>query len=123
MIRNVDQHFICRDERLRVETVDTTWTCGFTRGQEIVIALKSGEGNYQASPETLKRLEDNDQVVFRYLDNPNGSAHDIAGITNDRGNVVGLMPHPEHNVEELTGASLDGRLFFGSLIQFLGARG
>ena len=123
MIRNLDQHFICRDERLRVETVDTTWTCGFTRGQEIVIALKSGEGNYQASPETLKRLEDNDQVVFRYLDNPNGSAHDIAGITNDRGNVVGLMPHPEHNVEELTGASLNGRLFFGSLIQFLGARG
>ncbi len=62
------------------------------------ITLKNGEGNYQASPETLKKLEDNDQVVFRYLDNPNGSANDIAGITNERGNVVGLMPHPEHNV-------------------------
>ena len=77
------------------------------QGQEIVIALKNGEGNYQASPETLRKLVDNDQVVFRYLDNPNGSANDIAGITNDRGNVVGLMPHPEHNVEALTGATLD----------------
>ena len=57
MIRNVDQHFICRDERLRVESIDTTWTCGFTRGEEIVITLKNGEGNYQADPETLKRLE------------------------------------------------------------------
>ncbi|RRD47359.1 phosphoribosylformylglycinamidine synthase subunit PurQ [Arachnia propionica] len=119
MIRNVDQHFICRDQRLRVETVDTTWTCAFSKGQEIVIALKNGEGNYQAAPETLRKLEDNDQVVFRYLDNPNGSANDIAGITNERGNVVGLMPHPEHNVEALTGASLDGTLFFQSAIQFL----
>ena len=92
MIRNVNQHFICRDERLRVESIDTTWTCGFARGEEIVITLKNGEGNYQAAPETLKRLEDNAQVVFRYLDNPNGSANDIAGITNERGNVVGLMP-------------------------------
>ena len=122
MIRNVDQHFICRDERLRVESIDTTWTCGFTRGEEIVITLKNGEGNYQADPETLKRLEGNAQVVFRYLDNPNGSANDIAGITNERGNVVGLMPHPEHNVEALTGASLDGRRFFESLIQFLTTR-
>jgi hypothetical protein len=122
MIRSTGQHFICRDERLRVESVDTTWTCGFTRGEEIVIALKNGEGNYQAAPDTLRRLEDNAQVVFRYLDNPNGSANDIAGITNERGNVVGLMPHPEHNVEALTGASLDGLRFFESLIQFLMAR-
>ncbi len=122
MIRNVDQHFICRDERLRVETVDTTWTCAFTKGEEITITLKNGEGNYQATPETLKKLEDNDQVVFRYLDNPNGSANDIAGITNARGNVVGLMPHPEHNVEDLTSPSLDGRKFFESLLQFISAR-
>lgn len=122
MIRNAKQQFICRDERLRVETVDTTWTCGFEKGQEITIALKNGEGNYQASPETLKRLEDNDQVVFRYLDNPNGSANNIAGITNERGNVVGLMPHPEHNVEALTGSSLDGATFFASALQFLAAR-
>ena len=119
MIRNADQQFICRDEPLRVETIDTTWTCDFSKGQEITIALKNGEGNYQASPETLRKLEDNDQVVFRYLDNPNGSANDIAGITNDRGNVVGLMPHPEHNVEELTGASLDGAGFFSSVLSFL----
>ena len=122
MIRNVSQQFICRDERLRVETVDTVWSCDFTVGEEITIVLKNGEGNYQASPETLKRLEGNDQVVFRYLDNPNGSANDIAGITNERGNVVGLMPHPEHNVEELTSPSLDGRRFFSSVIHFLGAR-
>ena len=122
MIRNVGQHFICRDERLRVETIDTTWTCAFEKGQEITIALKNGEGNFQASPETLKRLEDNDQVVFRYIGNPNGSANDIAGITNERGNVVGLMPHPEHNVEEYTSSSLDGRRFFESVISFVSAR-
>lgn len=122
MIRNAHQQFICRDERLRVETVDTTWTCAFTKGDEITITLKNGEGNYQASPETLKKLEDNDQVVFRYLDNPNGSANDIAGITNERGNVVGLMPHPEHNVEELTSPSLDGLKFFESVLGFLSSR-
>ena len=122
MIRNERRQFICRDERLRVETKDTVWTCAFERGQEIVIALKNGEGNFQAAPETLKKLEDNDQVVFRYLDNPNGSAHDIAGITNERGNVVGLMPHPEHNVEELTSSSLDGKTFFESALAFLGSR-
>ena len=122
MIRNAGQQFICRDERLRVETIDTTWTCAFEKGQEITIALKNGEGNYQASAETLKQLEDSDRVVFRYLDNPNGSANDIAGITNERGNVVGLMPHPEHNVEELTGSSLDGKAFFESVLQFLAVR-
>ncbi|RRD46405.1 phosphoribosylformylglycinamidine synthase subunit PurQ [Tessaracoccus sp. OH4464_COT-324] len=119
MIRNAGQQFICRDERLRVETKDTVWTCAFEPGEEITIALKNGEGNFQAAPDVLRRLEDNDQVVFRYIDNPNGSANDIAGITNKRGNVVGLMPHPEHNVEELTGASLDGSRLFASLLSFL----
>jgi len=122
MIRNVGQHFICRDERLRVETNDTVWTCDFEPGDEITIVLKNGEGNFQADPETLKRLEDNDQVVFRYLDNPNGSANDIAGITNERGNVVGLMPHPEHNVEPLTSPTMDGAKFFSSVLNFLSAR-
>ena len=122
MIRNADQHFICRDEKLRVETVDTVWTCDFHIGDEITIVLKNGEGNFQAAPETLKRLEDNDQVVFRYLNNPNGSANDIAGITNARGNVVGLMPHPEHNVEDLTSPSLDGKPFFSSVLNFLSVR-
>ncbi|GAA1395201.1 phosphoribosylformylglycinamidine synthase subunit PurQ [Luteococcus peritonei] len=123
MIRNEQRHFVCTDQRLRVETNDTTWTRDFGVGDEISIVLKNGEGNYQADPETLQRLEENNQVVFRYIDgNPNGSNHDIAGITNERGNVVGLMPHPEHNVEELTGPSLDGRTFFSSVLGFLAAR-
>ncbi|MCG6567835.1 phosphoribosylformylglycinamidine synthase subunit PurQ [Tessaracoccus sp. ZS01] len=122
MIRNAGQQFICRDERLRVETIDTVWTAAFAKGDEITIVLKNGEGNYQATPETLRKLEDNDQIVFRYLDNPNGSANDIAGITNERGNVVGLMPHPEHNVEPLTSPTTDGARFFESVIGFLGAR-
>ncbi|CAI9405663.1 phosphoribosylformylglycinamidine synthase subunit PurQ [Aestuariimicrobium sp. T2.26MG-19.2B] len=121
MIRNESRHFICRDQRLRVESADTVWTCDFESGQEITIVLKNGEGNYQADAETLKRLEGNNQVVFRYLDNPNGSVNDIAGITNERGNVVGLMPHPEHNMEELTSPSLDGRSFFSSVQRFLAA--
>ncbi|MGA4668772.1 phosphoribosylformylglycinamidine synthase subunit PurQ [Propionibacteriaceae bacterium Y1923] len=119
MIRNESRQFICRDQRLRVESIDTTWTCDFEQDQEITIVLKNGEGNYVADAETLKRLEDNNQVVFRYLGNPNGSANDIAGITNERGNVVGLMPHPEHNMEELTSPSLDGRPFFTSVQRFL----
>lgn len=122
MIRNESRHFICRDERLRVETNDTVWTADFRAGEEITIVLKNGEGNYTADDETIKRLEDNNQVVFRYLDNPNGSRNSIAGITNERGNVVGLMPHPEHNVEELTSPSLDGRKFFSSALKYLSSR-
>ncbi len=119
LTRNVGRTFICREQRLRVETRDTVWTNQFGRGEEITIVLKNGEGSYQASAETLRQLEEQDQVVIRYLGNPNGSAHDIAGITNARGNVVGLMPHPEHSIEELTGPSLDGRRFFESLYAFL----
>lgn len=120
LIRNAGRTFVCRDQKLRVETNDTVWTQAYEPGQEIVIVLKNGEGNYQAAPDTIKRLEGENQVVFRYLDgNPNGSINDIAGITNATGNVVGLMPHPEHNVEELTGPSLDGRGFFGSIENFL----
>lgn len=122
MMRNEGMKFICRDQRLRVETNDTTWTLAFTPGEEITIVLKNGEGNYIADAETLKRLEDNNQVVFRYLDNPNGSLNDIAGVTNERGNIVGLMPHPEHCVEELTGPSTDGLKFFASVISFIEAR-
>ncbi|MGB7962311.1 MAG: phosphoribosylformylglycinamidine synthase subunit PurQ [Propionicimonas sp.] len=122
LIRNDRRTFVCRDQKLRVETRDTVWTYDFTDGQEIVIALKNGEGNYQADAETVARLEGENRVVFRYLGvNPNGSLHDIAGITNERGNVVGLMPHPEHNVEPLTGASTDGLRFFSSVQRFLAA--
>ncbi|NNG21048.1 phosphoribosylformylglycinamidine synthase subunit PurQ [Naumannella sp. ID2617S] len=120
LIRNDVRTFVCRDQLLRVETEDTVWTNAFTAGQEISIVLKNGEGNFQADPETVRRLEGEKQVVFRYLrGNPNGSVNDIAGITNERGNVVGLMPHPEHNVEELTGPTLDGRGFFSSVSRFL----
>jgi phosphoribosylformylglycinamidine synthase len=122
LIRNDRRTFVCRDQRLRVESTDTVWTCDFTPGDEIVIALKNGEGNYQADADTVRRLEDENRVVFRYLEvNPNGSRNDIAGITNARGNVVGLMPHPEHNVEALSGASVDGMAFFTSVQRFLAA--
>jgi phosphoribosylformylglycinamidine synthase len=119
LMRNEGMKFVCRPQRMRVETNDTVWTCDFAPGEEITINLKNGEGNFQASPETLRKLENNGQVVFRYLDNPNGSCNDIAGITNERGNVVGLMPHPEHNVEALTGGNDDGLLIFRSVQTFL----
>ena len=120
LIRNDRRTFVCRDQRLRVESRDTVWTCEFTDGDEIVIALKNGEGNYQADAGTIERLEGENRVIFRYLDvNPNGSVNDIAGITNERGNVVGLMPHPEHNVDPLAGASTDGLGVFRSLQTFL----
>jgi phosphoribosylformylglycinamidine synthase len=122
LIRNDSRTFVCRDQRLRVETTDTTWTQDFERGAEITIVLKNGEGGYVADADTLDRLEGEDRVVFRYLgDNPNGSYRDIAGVCNDRGNVVGLMPHPEHNVDPLTGPSLDGLPFFSSVVGFLHA--
>ena len=122
LIRNDRRTFVCRDQQLRVESRDTVWTCAMTEGQEITIVLKNGEGGFVADPETIERLEGENQVVFRYLEvNPNGSMNDIAGITNARGNVVGLMPHPEQNVELLIGPSLDGLLFFDSLRSFVAA--
>lgn len=119
LMRNASRTFICRDQKLRVETRDSVWSNAFEVGQQITIVLKSGEGNFIADADTLQRLEDNDQVVFRYVDNPNGSANDIAGITNERGNVVGLMPHPEHNVDPRVSPSSDGVPFFTSLMTFL----
>jgi phosphoribosylformylglycinamidine synthase I len=100
LIRNDHGTFIRRDQKLRVENTDTAWTSGYTVGQEITIPLKNGEGGFIADDETLAQLEGDGLVVFRYVDvNPNGSLNDIAGIRNARGNVVGLMPHPEHAVE------------------------
>ena len=123
LIRNDVRTFVCKDQDLRVESVDTPWTCAFDRGQLINIVLKNGEGGYVADGDTVRRLEDQGQVVFRYLNgNPNGSYHDIAGICNERGNVVGLMPHPEHNVDPLTGPTADGTLFFRSVLSFLAAK-
>ncbi|MFL6028343.1 MAG: phosphoribosylformylglycinamidine synthase subunit PurQ [Friedmanniella sp.] len=123
LIRNDVRTFVCIDQDLRVESTSTAWTSEFTAGQEITIVLKNGEGGFVADQETLDRLEGEGQVVFRYLNgNPNGSFRDIAGIANARGNVVGLMPHPEHNVDPLTGPSTDGIPFFTSVLSSLTAR-
>jgi phosphoribosylformylglycinamidine synthase len=128
LIRNDVQTFVCRDQKLVVENVDTPWTSEFTLGQEITIPLKNGEGGYIADAETLKRLEGEGLVAFRYKDfNPNGSMNDIAGLRNERGNVVGLMPHPEHAVEAGFGpdtpvamrSGVDGLKFFTSVIKSL----
>ncbi|MEZ0164519.1 phosphoribosylformylglycinamidine synthase subunit PurQ [Kineococcus sp. LSe6-4] len=117
LVRNDHQKFVCTDQRLRVEQTGTAWTSSFTAGQEITIPLKNGEGGFVADAATLDRLEGEGRVVFRYLDgNPNGSLRDIAGISNERGNVVGLMPHPEHAVEELFGPGLDGLGLFTSVL-------
>lgn len=116
LVRNDHQKFLCRDQRLRIENVRTPWTSAYAEGAEITIVLKNGEGGFVADTDTLDRLEDEGRVVARYLDlNPNGSLRDIAGISNERGNVVGLMPHPEHAVEALTGAGTDGLGFFTGL--------
>jgi phosphoribosylformylglycinamidine synthase len=113
LIRNDHRKFVCKEQVLRLENVRTPWTSAYRPHQEIVIPLKNGEGGYVADRRTLDELEANGQVVARYLDgNPNGSYRDIAGICNAAGNVVGLMPHPEHAVEALTGPGTDGLGFF-----------
>jgi phosphoribosylformylglycinamidine synthase len=120
LIRNDHRKFVCRDQRLRIERTDTAWTSAYEPGQQIVVPLKNGEGGYVADTRTLDELEGEGRVVARYLeDNPNGSYRDIAGISNAAGNVVGLMPHPEHAVEELTGPTTDGIGFFTSVLQTL----
>ena len=120
LIRNDHRKFVCRDQGLRIESASTAWTSAYDEGQRIVVPLKNGEGGYVADAATLDRLEGQGRVVARYLgDNPNGSYRDIAGVANERGNVVGLMPHPEHAVEDLTGPSTDGLGFFTSLLKGL----
>lgn len=126
--RNAHQQFIRRDQKMRVENVSTAWTNAFEKNAEIIIPMKNADGRFVAEPDELKRIEDNGQVVFRYLDvNPNGSLNDIAGVSNERGNVVGLMPHPEHATEPGFGpdtpaamaSGLDGLGFFASVVQAL----
>jgi phosphoribosylformylglycinamidine synthase len=117
LTRNAGLRFVTRDLPLRVENARTAWTSGYVSGEQIVVPLKSGEGAYAADPGTLARLEASGQVVLRYAgDNPNGSAAAIAGVCNPDGNVVGLMPHPEHAVDPLTGPSADGLGFFTSVL-------
>jgi phosphoribosylformylglycinamidine synthase subunit PurQ / glutaminase len=126
LVRNEAGSFVCRDQRLRVESSSTAWTSGFEAGEQIVVPLKNGEGGCLADADTVARLEDEDRVVFRYLGtNPNGSVHDIAGVANERGNVVGLMPHPEHAVEPGFGpdtpaamrSGVDGLRLFRSVLE------
>jgi phosphoribosylformylglycinamidine synthase I len=121
LVRNQEMKFVCRDQRLRIENTGTPWTSSFAAGQEIVVPLKNGEGCYVAAEQTLDELEAEGRVVARYLGaDPNGSMRGIAGITNARGNVVGLMPHPEHAVEEGFGPGVDGLGFFRLLEQLVG---
>jgi phosphoribosylformylglycinamidine synthase len=113
LVRNKAQRFVCKDQRLRIENTRTVWTSAYDENAEVMIVLKNGEGSYVADEATLDRLEGEGRVVARYLGpNPNGSLREIAGITNERGNVVGLMPHPEHAVEDLYGPGTDGLGFF-----------
>jgi len=117
LVRNDHRKFVCRDQHLLVENAATTWTNQYREGQEITIPIKNGEGGYVADRDVLDELEANGRVVVRYLGgNPNGSQREIAGIANEAGNVVGLMPHPEHTVEALTGPGTDGLGFFPSLL-------
>jgi len=120
LTRNDHLHFICRDQKLRIENNTSAWTSDFNVGDEILIPLKNGEGGYVADEKTLDELEGEGRVIARYLEiNPNGSRRDISGITNARGNIVGIMPHPEHAVEKLTGPTTDGLGFFTSLLKSL----
>jgi phosphoribosylformylglycinamidine synthase I len=119
LTRNESLHFVCRDQRLRVDNVATPWTVRYQQGAEILVPLKHMEGCYVADAETVRRLDGEGQVVFRYLDNPNGSRGDIAGVTDEAGRVVGLMPHPEHAIDPLTGPSADGIGMFLSVLDHL----
>ncbi|KJE22232.1 phosphoribosylformylglycinamidine synthase subunit I [Frankia torreyi] len=123
LTRNAGLHFVCRDQRLRVETAATAWTRDYQAGEEITIPVKHGDGRFVASPGVLAELAAQDRIVLRYVGgNPNGSADDIAGVCNAERTVMGLMPHPEHAVDELTGSGLDGLRMFTSVLTGLLAR-
>jgi phosphoribosylformylglycinamidine synthase len=118
LTRNGHLHFRNRDQALRIERADTAWTQDYQAGQRIVVPVKNGEGRYVAAPADLDRIEGEGRVAVRYVEgNPNGSMRDIAGVTSEDGRVVGLMPHPEHAVEDLTGPSTDGLGFFTSVLK------
>jgi phosphoribosylformylglycinamidine synthase subunit PurQ / glutaminase len=130
LMRNAHLHFRCTAQPLIIENTATAWTNGYEQGARVVIPIKNGEGRFVADEHTLDQLEADGLVVARYNQtnaahtspahaNPNGSVRDIAGITNERGNVVGLMPHPEHAIDPLTGPSADGLTFFTSIVKAL----
>ncbi|MDK8450032.1 phosphoribosylformylglycinamidine synthase subunit PurQ [Corynebacterium mastitidis] len=121
LTRNKGLHFHCTDAYLKVENADTAWTTTLTEGQEVLIPAKHGEGRFQADARTLEELEGEGRVVFRYTDNFNGSLNDIAGITDATGRIVGLMPHPEHAIDPLTGPSTHGLELFLSAVGSIAA--
>lgn len=130
LVRNRDLHFICDRATLRVERTDLPWTQSYTKNQVVSIPIAHGEGCYYADPDTLKQLEDRQQIVFRYCTdegeinragNPNGSLNNIAGICNDRGNILGMMPHPERAADPVLGSSDGLKLFEGLLAIALSA--
>ena len=117
LTRNSDLHFLCRDQEIEITNNTTAWTSSFAIGEKITIPLKNGEGSFQCDDQTLAALESEGRVIARYIgENPNGSRNLIAGISNARGNVVGLMPHPEHAIDPLTGPSAQGLGFFTSIL-------
>jgi phosphoribosylformylglycinamidine synthase subunit PurQ / glutaminase len=117
LTRNAGLHFVCRDVTLRVESTATAWTGGLAPGAELRVPLKSGEGRYVADAATLAALEAEGRVVFRYAGAaPNGAMSRIAGVASADGRVVGLMPHPEHAIDPLTGPSADGLALFTSVL-------
>lgn len=127
LMRNIGTKYVCKFLHLRTETVDTPFTNLLAKGQLLYIPIGHGDGNYYADADTLKRIEDNNQVVFRYVDaggqatpeaNPNGSLHNIAGIVNEQRNVLGMMPHPDRSSESILGSS-DGKLIFESMVNAL----
>jgi len=118
LTRNVGLHFLCRDQEIEIVNNSSAWTSDFSSNARITIPLKNGEGSYQCDDKTLTELESNNRVIARYIGvNPNGSRNAIAGISNVQGNVVGIMPHPEHAIDSLTGPSADGLAFFTSLMR------
>jgi phosphoribosylformylglycinamidine synthase len=121
LMRNVGMKYICKFLDLRIESTDTPFSNLMSKGQLLHIPIGHGDGNYFADQETLSRIEDNDQVVFRYVHNPNGSIHDIAGIVNEGRNILGMMPHPDRSSESILG-SADGRLIFESMVNALVSR-
>lgn len=122
LVRNAGLRFVCRDQRLRVETSATAWTSRYAPGAQIVLPLKSMQGRYVVEAATLAALEGDGRVVLRYLGgSPNGAMHDIAGISSADGRVLGVMPHPEHAIDSLTGPSTDGLDLFRSVLEAIPA--
>lgn len=122
LTRNQGRRFINRDVRIRIETDRSAWTSGYGIGDELMVVLKSGEGAYVADDQTLGSLTARGQILARYTGgNPNGSVAGIAGVVNEAGNVAGLMPHPEHAIDLLTGPAADGLGFFTSVLRTVAA--